>query len=216
LFSDVSELHTALLNMDAKSFVSHHIFEPVPFGFDGNLTMWIDWKRTLADLIDVDPQDIVMTGSAAVGYSLNPHKSFKPFDAESDYDCGIISGYYFELAWRYLRQLQVSWLTLPRGSKNAISDHRKTYVFGGTIAADKILELLPFGRSWQTALDAMADVDPTKNRDVKLRIYKDYDSLRYYQARNIDSLREQVSGGLDGIDDEVIAQIPVEDGDDAA
>ncbi|MER9251006.1 hypothetical protein NKJ09_22440 [Mesorhizobium sp. M0189] len=194
MFSDVAALQAALLNKEPKSFVSHHIFEPIPFAFKDDLALWIEWKRKLADALDVDPQDIVMTGSAAVGYSLNPHNDFKAFDNGSDFDCGVVSSYYFDIAWRYLRQLRVSWLSLPQPTRNAITSHRKTYVFAGTIAADKMLGILPFGQTWQAALDTMSQIDPTKGRDVKLRLYKDFDSLRYYQASNVERLRDSLGG----------------------
>lgn len=193
LFANVAALHDALLDKEPRSFVSHHIFERVPFAFGSDRSLWIEWKRTLSDLIDVDPQDIVMTGSAAVGFSLNPYKGFKSFDENSDFDCGIISDHYFDVAWRYLRQLRVSWLSLPSKSREAIKSHRKNHVFAGTIAADSMLALLPFGQNWQAALDKMALIDPTKGREVKLRIYRDYESLRYYQANGVERLRDKIS-----------------------
>jgi hypothetical protein len=118
VFADVDELHTALLDMEPKSFVSRYILEPVPFAFSGDLQLWIDWKETLADLLYIDAYDIVMTGSASMGYSLNPMKSFKAFDNLSDIDCGVISEHYFNVAWRHLRQSQVAWLGYLHGPQN--------------------------------------------------------------------------------------------------
>ncbi|MGA4551464.1 hypothetical protein [Methylorubrum aminovorans] len=192
MFSDLSELHTAMIEIEPRNFVSHFIFEPVPFLFDGIVSDWIEWKTVLAENIDVDPRDIVLTGSAALGYSLNPVKSFKSFDDNSDIDCGIISPHYFDISWRYLRQLRPSWLSLPSKTKFAIKCHRERYIFSGTIAADSILELLPFGKEWMSALERMSQIVPTNGRQVKLRIYKDFDSLRYYQASNISSLRQDL------------------------
>lgn len=193
MFANVSALHAEILAKEPKSFVSHHIFECTPFVFNDDRASWIDWKRIMAEFIDVDPQDIVMTGSAALGFSLNPNKNFKIFDDKSDLDCGVISGHYFEIAWRYLRQLRVSWLTLPKESREAITVHRKIHVFSGTIAADSMLALLPFGQTWQAALELMSSIEPTKGRDVKLRIYKDYESLRYYQANNLENIRDHLN-----------------------
>jgi hypothetical protein len=192
LFDNIAALHAALLEKEPKDFVSHYIFEPVPFAFDADLMSWITWKTRLGIHIDVDPQDIVLTGSAAIGYSLNPAKSYKAFDTISDIDCGIVSPYYSEIAWRYLRQLRPSWLSLPNDSKRAIRSHQRNYVFSGTIATDRILGLLPFGKTWQRALDSMSEIHPTVGREVKLRIYKDYDSLRSYQASNIERLRNEL------------------------
>lgn len=149
MFPDIAALHSALLEKDPKNFVSHHIIEPVPFAFGGNLSAWIEWKRNLADLLEIDPYDIVMTGSAALGFSLNPSKNFKPFDETSDFDCGIISEYHFNIAWRHLRQTQIKWLTYGKKLKTALNTHRSEYIFDGTIATDRIMGILPFGQDWQ-------------------------------------------------------------------
>jgi hypothetical protein len=106
LFPDLAALHSALLEKEPKEFVSHYIFEPVPFAFNDDLASWIRWKTILARLLEVDPQDIVLIGTAAIGYSPNPNNNYKLFDDMSDIDCGVISQYHFELAWRYLRQLR--------------------------------------------------------------------------------------------------------------
>lgn len=193
MFKNVVELKKSILEYNPKDFVSHFIFEPIPFAFRNDLASWIKWKTQLSHLLEVDPYDIVLTGSASIGYSLNPYKDFKTFDAYSDIDCGIISNHHFDLAWRYLRNLQPRWLTLPPASKRAIQAHRENYVFSGTIATDSMLGLLPFGPRWKHALSVMSHTKQTKRRDVKLRIYKDYDALRHYQAYGIEKLRLKLS-----------------------
>lgn len=205
MFANVAALHSAIMEKEPKDFVSHYIFGPVPFAFNSDLSSWIGWKTTLARLLKVDPQDIVLIGTAAIGYSLNPHKSYKAFDDRSDIDCSVISPYHFELAWRYLRQLRPSWLSLPSASRRAIEMHRKNYVFSGTIASDSILALLPFGPIWQSALDEMSKIPPTVDKAVKLRIYKDYDALRHYQASGIERLRSEL-GDTDAVDAEITVE----------
>lgn len=202
MFPNVAALHKALLEKKPRDFVSHYMFEPIPFAFGADLGVWITWKTTLAHGLEVDPYDIVLTGSGAVGYSLNPRKGYKPFDNQSDIDCGVISQHHFEIAWRYLRQLRPDWLSLPPLTRGALVIHQKKYVFSGTIATDRILALLPFGSRWQSALDAMGKIPPTNSRDVKLRIYKDYDSLRHYQAKGIERLRNDLADTTTG-DDEI-------------
>jgi hypothetical protein len=56
-----------------------------------------------------------------------------------------------------------------------------------------MIGILPFGAVWQNALNEMSKIDPTKDRDVKLRIYKDYDALRHYQAYGIERLRNMIT-----------------------
>ncbi|TPJ20856.1 hypothetical protein [Mesorhizobium sp. B2-7-2] len=205
-FADVAELHNAIIDRDPSDFVSHYIFEPIPFAFSSDFDKWVSWKTTLAKGLEVDPYDIVLTGSGAIGFSLNPYKGFSAFDDRSDIDCGVISAYHFDLAWRHLRQLRPSWLSLSNAAKRAIESHRKSYVFTGTIATDSILSILPFGKVWQTALTNMAGIDPTVGRDVKLRIYKDYDALRQYQAMNISRLRSTL---LSSVEDQTPIDIEI-------
>lgn len=208
MFADLGTLHREMLTRSPSEFVSRFLFDTVPFLFGGDLEAWLAWKSALATGLDVDPRDIVLTGSGALGYSLNPKKNYKAYDDVSDIDCGVISPYHFDVAWRYLRQMRPSWLGLDRNAKNAIEAHRKNHVFSGTIATDKMLSLLPFGTEWQRALDSMGNRVPTVGREVKLRIYRDYDSLRQYQSRNISILRSSL--GTD--DDEAeIEGIPIED-----
>ena len=190
MFKNSDDLVTAILSTEPAAFVSHHIFEPVPHAFGGDQTAWIDYKLELARLLGVDPQEIVLTGSAALGFSLNPINGFSAFHTKSDFDFAVVSGHHFDMAWRYLRQLRVSWLTLPRQSQQAIRQHRQSYVFTGTIAANWFLQVLPFGKTWQVGLDRMSKRNPSIGRDIKLRIYKDYECLRFYQTDNLRRLKE--------------------------
>ncbi|MEX2205424.1 MAG: hypothetical protein WEF50_04260 [Myxococcota bacterium] len=188
-FADAALLKTTLLGVQPGDFVSAHLFEPIPNLFAGDLALWITWKTQLAHQLEVDPYEIVLTGSSAVGFSLNPAKNFAAFHPESDVDVAVVSAHHFDLAWRYLRRTHPSWLSLPMEAQRALKAHRNNYVFAGTIATDRILALLPFAKPWQAALDAMAKVNPTIGREVNLRVYRDYDSLRSYQVTGIERLR---------------------------
>ncbi len=91
---------------ESPSFItSKWIIERVPYLFDNDLVNYINWKENLSKLIEVDSKSIVLTGSAAIGFSLNPYKNLKSFDEKSDVDISIISSFYFDLSWRALRNI---------------------------------------------------------------------------------------------------------------
>lgn len=205
MFASTEELHAAILATEPALFVSRCILEPVPHAFAGDAELWIDWKTRLAAHLEVDPYEIVLAGSGALGFSLNPNKGFTSFHPGSDIDVCVISLHHFELAWRYLRQTRASWLSLPNKTRRSLDSHRKNYVFSGAIATDLILPLLPFGKRWQEGLDDMATTPPTKGRDVKLRIYRDYDSLRVYQAEGLRRLRADLLD-VSGAEEEIPLQ----------
>lgn len=191
-FSTSDDVRKAVLELDPGHFVSLHLFEPVPHAFQGDLDLWITWKTMLGEHLDVDPYNIILTGSGAIGFSLNPHKNFSPFDQDSDIDVGLVSQHHFELAWRSLRKSRPSWLSLPNSTRRALEKHKRYYVFEGTIATDIILPQLPYAVPWQGGFDEMAKQDPTRGRLVRARIYRDYEALRAYQAHGIEKLREVV------------------------
>jgi hypothetical protein len=159
---------------------------------------YIDWKAELGDQIDVDPRAIAITGSAGVGVSLSPSKGLKPFGAESDVDVAVVSAYHFEIAWRHLRSMgAANRMGLSSRQREAVRDHVSRLIYWGTIATDRILEILPFARGWVVALSHMSGIDPTAGRDINARIYRDFESLRLYQLRSVQMARIQVGGAED-------------------
>jgi hypothetical protein len=174
-----------LLTVSPDLFASKFIFEAVPFIFAADVDLYIGWKTELGTRLAIDPRAIAVVGSASLGFSLNPAKSFKSFGDGSDIDVAVVSYRHFELAWDHLRKLGAQTLGMPVEVQNAITSHKRGYVFAGTIAADFILGYLPFAAQWVPAFAHMAGITPTEGREVKARIYRDFDSLREYQLRSV-------------------------------
>lgn len=177
-------------------FISKWVTERVPYVFDNDLVAYIQWKEKLSKLIKVDSKSIVLTGSSAVGISLNPHKNFKPFDDTSDIDIAIISSYYFDISWHYLRNIGTERFRFKPVVQNSIEEHRKRLIYWGTIATDEIVQILPFGIDWLKAMDEMKKVSPTLDKDINFRIYKDFEALRSYQDIAVNQLKDNLVKGV--------------------
>lgn len=211
MFDTPTDLKRALQTGSPSEFVSRYLFEDVPVLFERDMLAWVRWKTDLAALLDVDPKDIVLIGSACIGYSLSPGKLLKKFSSASDVDLCIVSPHHFDVAWRTLRRHNPAWLSQPKKTREAIKRHRQFYVFDGTIAADMVLSFLPFGQSWQKALDKMGTVPPTQGYEIKLRIYRDYEALRSYHARNVVRARSMLLEDKDVDEEPIDFGIEVED-----
>lgn len=181
-----------LVHLDPSIFVSKWILERIPHIFGADQLRYNEWRRILAGGIGVDPCAIVLTGSSSVGISLNPAKDFKEFDGYSDIDVAVISSYHFEVAWRRLRNLGTEYTRLGVVARRTVYEHRNKYIYFGTIATDKILGHLPFGREWQTGLSKMTAINPTEGRRITARLYRDFDSLRGYQVNNVIDLSDNI------------------------
>jgi hypothetical protein len=166
------------------------MFDRVPHVFDGNRDVFLRWKKALSHAIDVDPACIALVGSSALGVSLNPAKGFKNFDHQSDIDVGVISHYHFTVAWRYLRTQGHRRLAVDQKTRAAWDEHVRRLIYWGTVATDRLLGILPFGKQWLDALTLMGQTEPTVGRDINLRIYSDYESLRAYQTMSVQRARE--------------------------
>ncbi|QQQ29612.1 hypothetical protein [Chryseobacterium indoltheticum] len=179
-----------ILEDTVKFTTSKWILERVPYIFNGDMDAYIKWKEHLSSLIGVDSRAIALTGSSCVGFSLNPHKNFSDFQNSSDIDIAIISNHYFDIAWHYLRNIGAKYHRLSQIEKNSIDDHRGRLIYYGTIATDKIVHLLPFGELWINAMQQMMNFEPTKDRDINFRIYKDFEALKDYQSIGISKARD--------------------------
>lgn len=186
------ELSKEIIDQHPTFVSSKWVLERVPFLFNENFEQYINWKEHLGKLIEVDGKAITLTGSAAVGVSLNPDKNFREFNDNSDIDIAIVSDYYFNISWHHLRNLGPKRHRLRGIEKASLKDHRERLIYWGTIATDKIIQILPFGKKWMIAMDEMRKVDPTKDRDINFRIYKDFESLREYQTDCISKLRDNL------------------------
>jgi hypothetical protein len=189
---DREALLQTLQRLSAPIFLEEHVFDCVPHVFAGDRAAYVLWKRALGAAIDVDPACLTIVGSAAVGCSLSPVQSLKPFDSESDVDVAVISNYHFNIAWRYLRMNGMRRLKVDTRTRIAWDEHVNRYIYWGTIATDKLLGVLPFGLEWLKATGGMSLVDPTKGRDINLRIYADYEALRAYQMISVKNVRESL------------------------
>jgi len=191
------EFLSELLSSPPELVASLWILDKIPYPFKENKKQYANWRHKLSSMIEVDSSEIVIIGSGAFGISLNPYKNYRFYDDDSDIDVAIISEYFFNTSWRYLRNLGTEIHSMPPAAKQSVKDHVNKYVYWGTIATDKILPYLPFGSQWSIALQEMSKIEPTKNRNIKARIYKDFESLRAYQVNNLKKLRtKELEKGL--------------------
>lgn len=190
---------SAIEALSAADFISQYLFDRVPHVFGDERKSFLSWKGALAKAIEVDPACIILVGSSAVGISLNPSKGFRPFDSGSDVDVGVVSHYHFTVAWRFLRTQGHRRTHVDAKTRAAWDEHVTRYIYWGTIATDRLLGILPFGKQWLGALTTMAQISPTVARDINLRIYSDYESLRTYQILSAQRARDDIltKGGTD-------------------
>lgn len=180
---DIDLIKKELESLPTSFFITKWIFEHTPYIFDGQEDEYIHWREDIAKKLRVDPTDILITGSAALGFSLSSHKNFKQFDEKSDVDVSIVSQHYFDVAWHDL--IFTSRPVIQPKMRAALDDHRSRLIYWGTIATDKILPLLSFGAEWDNIIKQSKSLPLLENREINFRIYKDKLSVRNYLSLSI-------------------------------
>lgn len=197
-------LLASLRDLSAGDFASRQLLDRVPWLFSDR-SQYIGWKAALAADLEVDPYMLVIVGSAAVGFSLSPWKNFSAFGPNSDVDLAVVSARHFDAAWKWLRELGPTKF-LNRFEREMFMRHRKSLVFDGAIATDKLLRRLSFGPKWSSGLGQAGTREPTIGRSVKVRIYRDFESLREYHVRNINELKLRLaSAGVESAPEELLS-----------
>lgn len=181
-----------LIQYDPSWVASKWILDNSPEIFRTDFHAYIEWKESLATKLGVDSRAISFTGSACVGFSLNPTKRYQLFNDKSDVDIAIISQYHFDISWHCLRNLGNKRYKFTPAQQASVKDHVNRLIYWGTIATDKILSILPFANLWVKALDDMSKERPTDGKDINVRIYKDFESLRAYTVNNLKSLKDDL------------------------
>lgn len=165
------------------------VIDRTPHVFSSNQDEYVLWKSKLAKKIQVDGRAIALIGSASVGFSLSPDKNYRKFDDTSDIDIAIVSAHHFELAWHTVRNLGALRHGLTNLQHSSLEDHRSRLIYWGTFDTKHLLTRLPFGKQWFKAFEEMTSIDPTRDRDINARIYRDFESLSAYHINNLNTLR---------------------------
>lgn len=190
---DIELIKHELVSSTTSFFITKWILEHTPYVFEGYEQEYISWRHEIAEKLRIDARDIIITGSASLGISLNPNKNFKCFDEKSDIDISIISHHYFDIAWHDLIHLSPTGIS-PK-MKAALEDHRKRLIYWGTIATDKILPLLSFGAEWDRTIKMCQLPEPLADHEINFRIYKDALSIRNYITLSVNERKHALMEG---------------------
>jgi hypothetical protein len=192
----IDQFKNELINKPVSYICSKWLLDRTPYIFNEDSHRHIEWKELLSSKINVDSKSLIFLGSSSCGFSLNPNKNYRTFNDKSDIDIAVVSGLYFDISWKTLRNLGTKRYTLNRIQKNSLDDHVNRLIYWGTIATDQILELLPFGKDWSLELIEMSKLDPINKKTINIRLYKDFESLRAYQVNNLKSLKTELHKNL--------------------
>lgn len=194
------DLKADLLSLEPKGFYFKHIVKSHNWYFSDYLHIpqdeFVDkmdfFKEIVSTELGISFHSLQIVGSAKTGYSLSPHKLFRPFHDEipgqpsSDIDIAIVSDKLFQQFWDELRTIKGIWYN--QRYYNRLTES----IFRGYINEKDLLEIKGPCERWENLTrpinvslqDKLGFIHP-----ITYRLYRSWDDLEEYQIIGISKAR---------------------------
>lgn len=157
--------------LDAAVFVEEHLFSGVPFVFSETPSYYADVRSEVANLLDVSSDELLLIGSAKLGFSLNPDHLLRPFGPKSDLDFVVIAGEKFDAAALEL-VARASEFTLVGDDEKRRLKKSKENVFNGFLRPDQLPLTCTLSREWFPRLAGPFRHPLARRHPVKAWLFK--------------------------------------------
>ncbi|MDA8240808.1 MAG: hypothetical protein M0Z67_10615 [Nitrospiraceae bacterium] len=101
-YLSVKEFETVILNTSPDLIVEEYIFQGKPYVFRKQMKAFNILTKHLVEKLGIVEKNIIIVGSAKMGFSLNPENFPRQFSDASDIDVVIISDKLFDIIWMTL------------------------------------------------------------------------------------------------------------------
>jgi len=194
---DLATLKANITSREADDFVRDFILDGPCLHIGQNEIEHIRVSLSEAVGIGIEPEELVIVGSAKLGFGLFEKKRkgaealprFRPFGPASDIDVAICSAKLFDLVWKELCDYALAKPWLPHIMRNT-----GNYLVYGWLRPDQV----PYEARLRT-LDCFQDrVRKLSNssalgrRKISGAIYRDVSFLSKYQIRGITQCRKEL------------------------
>ena len=139
---------------------------------------YFELRKTISDKYNVHPNEVIVVGSAKLGFSIAPEKRYQPFGDASDLDIAIVSPTLFESVWRDVHRY-----FLQGGYWEGRTEFIK-YLFRGWIRPDRLPpdHHFPFARNWWEFFNLLSASRRYSYTRIRGAIYQSWYFLETYQT----------------------------------
>lgn len=153
---------------------------------------WYDvydaFRLFISDKLGVHYNDVALTGSAKLGFSINPKKNFKDFDEKSDIDIIIISQRYFYLFWEAYVRDSYAEIKMPNFEDVYFGIFKKYIIFDGfTLSNETYAEWVKKTQGFEKDIQLNFGIE----HEVHYRIFESWDSAKDYYMSSIDMSKNE-------------------------
>jgi predicted nucleotidyltransferase len=170
-----------------SEIVDRHILFGTPYIFKDEEDKYFSLKSVIANQFGVSHTNVIMVGSAKLGFSIAPKKLWTKIHDDSDIDMVIISEQLFDHYWKQLLEFNIN-LTYRNEQEDKKYREFLEYFFKGWLRPDKFPFNFPDKQAWFDFFKSISYKEYDK-RKITGAIYRNEYFFKKYHENNIKKLR---------------------------
>jgi len=181
--------------------LQEYVLSGEPYAFRGQASALTNLRTHLSKALAVDHTNIVIVGSAQIGFSLSPDNFPRRFSDLSDIDVAVVDERLFDVVWHTLLQWHYPRRrTLPRGDWAWSTARRKELYWGWFVPNQIRFSGLSFPAAlkplrdcstlWFNTFQSLTSYPEFSKRQVNGRLYRTWEHVRMYHAEGLRQIRE--------------------------
>jgi len=199
----IDEFRAALLVRPLEALVREYIFQGLAYAFRQKPESMEILHRHLFRTLNLSQRNVIVVGSAKLGFSLSPDTFPRQFSEESDIDVLVVDESLFDrlwltlLKWQYPRRL----VQLGRPDAEWASCRRKEVYWGwltpdrirfeGLSFPDELRPLRDISTRWFNAFRSLSEYREFAARNVTGRLYRTWHHAFLYHVEGLRQIREK-------------------------
>jgi hypothetical protein len=203
-YPTVDQFKVALANSPLAAITQEHIFAGLPYVFRDEPASNGLLIGHVSDALCVLEQNVIVVGSAKIGFSLNPNSFPREFLDTSDIDVIVVSEELFDKVWMTLLEWQY-----PRrlvnlgGSEQKWAASRRKDIYWGWMVPDEISyqglsfpdalrPLRDIAVQWFNTFQTLSLYPEFAARTVSGRLYRTWDHALRYHTDGLRQIRDGI------------------------
>jgi hypothetical protein len=175
-------------NITEQEIVQRCITHGTSYVFSEDDDKYFELKKIIANQFNLNPENVIMIGSAKLGFSIVPFKLWKSFDEESDIDMVIISESIFDEFWHDLYDFNLELMNRTVEEQTRF-DKFLNYFFKGWLRPDLFPFSYPKKNKW---FDFFRNISYGEfgKRKITGAIFRNLYFYENYHIRNLKNIRQ--------------------------
>lgn len=204
-YPTVDQFRQQLFEQPFEALVENYVFQGVPFIFRDNPQLQSVMRNHLGSALSISEDNIVIVGSAKIGFSLNPENFPRPFSDRSDIDVLVIDKDLYDSIWITILQ----WHYPRKGSNLGGTDggwaraRRKDLYWGsimpgriryeGLSLPDALKPLRDISTMWFDAYQSLSLKSEFSSREVSGKLYRTWKHAMLYHTNSLRIIKRRIS-----------------------